>query len=511
MRYLEYFVVSAFVFLSFSCGHIILPPLEVVSCKFNDNGVELEFSKPPKQSSFRSAFSLTEDENVVSGNIVFSKTKVSFIPEKGIRKDMDYRIVILSELEDEYGRSMLEDFVLKHTTKTDSQHPEISSVFPKNGQVVEVENHIDFPGIKINFSEPVDKYSFDDSFSVSPSFDFFASFNEAEDVVDIVPTSPLSLGTRYVVKVSTNLKDKSRNNMQKEFTMSFEYGCDTTAPSHKVSVVSKEDVLGYKDLLDDAVLGNGEKKVRLNKNNVLKIDWDEEIAMESVKNFLLVEPEVPFEVTVDERTRKSITMEFDCKDIWGKGCTLRILKGITDVFGNKTREDDCYNLVFEDESDRPVSFVGALVRNGEGYDLLEPENPFSSLVFDVVEFPATTGDNTVQTEMLLLFTVSQHAEGVDRFSAMENIELSSTNNCCDLVIKAMAIVKTQADEDVCRLVEANFPNPSLFDGKVCLIRCLVDVRNKERQGIVTLVIKQGLHDDLGNFMVADVVCKVNKA
>ena len=60
-----------------SCGTIMLPPLEVVSCSVENNTVFIEFSLPPDFSSLKNGLSVTEDGKSWRETSLFWETRLN--------------------------------------------------------------------------------------------------------------------------------------------------------------------------------------------------------------------------------------------------------------------------------------------------------------------------------------------------------------------------------------------------------------------------------------------------
>ena len=79
------------------------------------------------------------------------------------------------------------------------------------------------------------------------------------------------------------------------------------------------------------------------------------------------------------------------------------------------------------------------------------------------------------------------------------------------MIKQLEILTSDSD----LLNELKNENTDLFSfaenqGKFSIVRCLVEIENTEKKGLISLSIKQEISDDLKNTMEKDVICKVNK-
>ena len=100
-----------------SCGTIMLPPLEVVSCSVENNTVFIEFSLPPDFSSLKNGLSVTEDGKKLEGNLSVLGNKAQFVPTYGIQENREYIIRIEAGTEDGRGHSLMETFEYTHSTR----------------------------------------------------------------------------------------------------------------------------------------------------------------------------------------------------------------------------------------------------------------------------------------------------------------------------------------------------------------------------------------------------------
>lgn len=479
----------------FSCVQELIPPLEIKDCVFVKDGIILYFSESPKENSFTNNVLFLEDDNVISGDIIFNDKIVKIIFENGIQENKNYRVNISSDLEDKKGCSLLQDYVFEHSTRKENISPFIKKISPAGSVQEETKE------IEIIFSEPIDMKSFHKAFSVTPSFDFLCDYNAKTNCVKVIPVEPLKQNERYLIKISTELLDINNNQLKNEYSAYFDYFINTDIPIHHVNIIEENGVTKI----------NPDNVIELSREKSLQFEWNKKIFLDGVKDLIFIEPYVPFEIKNNEQTEKDFVINFDFTGMWGKSFELKLLKGIKDSFGNTTKEDYVYKLNYCDENNRPILFNCALLKNGSTYKIVRSENQYDSIIFDILTFPATSGNNCVETELFFLFLVSNNSAGIDRFSAMENISLTTSNNCCDILIKTLEVLTEESDS----LKKIKTEHPSIFNltenqGKLSIVKCILDVENADKKGLITFEIKQQICDDLKNTMEKDIFCKVNK-
>ena len=169
---------TAFFLIEFtSCGEKIFPRLEVQDSRIDEEKVEVRFSAPVKPSSIKDNFFFTKDDANIAGEFLFNGRNIIFYPIKRIEENHCYELAIQSGVEDFDGNSLEEEYKKKFYTKEDLSAPEVSKI----------ENITDEEGntttLKISFTKEMDEFSFDENFSISPSQNFIAKWNEAKNTV----------------------------------------------------------------------------------------------------------------------------------------------------------------------------------------------------------------------------------------------------------------------------------------------------------------------------------------
>ncbi|MBO5137404.1 MAG: Ig-like domain-containing protein [Spirochaetaceae bacterium] len=492
--------------LVFGCTDFLLPPLEVVSCSFETSCVEINFCRPPTSESIRNGFSLTEDGTILDGDFTFQDSRIFFYPKQGIQPHRNYLLELTEAVEDEKGYSLLQPYVLRYSTRQETLPPFVKAILPKDDFIYKL-NSPHLPEIEVFFSEPIDQFSFDKAFSLSPAVEYITEFSKDSDSVKLILCEPLELGTLYQIKISTELEDLQCNKMRQNFDWVFRYGIDTEAPVQRIYHLSP-----YNNSLQQVF---PKERINVATDSVIRIEWNEPVDLDAFSNYICLEPDLPVELSFDKKRGLWAEIAFADGAEWGKTYYLRIKKGLSDFFGNQIKDDFELDISFSLEEDRPVKFIKGFIKNGLDFFNLSPQKPYDSISFDPILFPVVENSKAVATDLYLFFTTSSKATSLDRFSVMENLTISATNSCLELIIKNLNII--QPTEMPIEAYEQFAKDNVLLDlsntdsAKLWVIKCSVEVINSEAAGLLTLTVGSGVCDNLGNTMVSDSVCVVNKS
>lgn len=498
----SFFCFFALCFLS--CGFFLLPPLEVTNVFFDDYGVTIDFSRSPTTLSVRNGFTLTQEGETLAGQFYFDEKKVRFEPKNGIKENNEYKLKLSSAIEDKNGISLLNDFYYSFSTKKEEISPSVKSVTPTDGTIF-LDTSEKLFQIEFIFSEAIESSSFDSSFRISPSLDYIASFSECGTIVQVFLLEEPVFAIEYVITLDTNITDLHGNKMKNKFVSTFSYGKDNISPNFDLFLLSND--LNSSDLIQTPI------------ENVLfddriQILFNEVVDIENLISYISIQPEIPFFLDIDYQTKQSAQIYFENNITWGKEYYLKIKPGLSDKAGNLTKDEKIYSICFNNEKNRPVKFLKAFLKNGNEFHQFSIDNQYSSLALDVLEFPAVVGSDAVSTDLYLFFLVSKEAAGINRFTAMDSIDLSGTNNCGDFFIKTINCLSNQdlISQTDFSLKEFNL-EPYLenySDGILCALKCQVEITNTENKGLISLTINKDVLDTLGNSLEEEIVCVVNK-
>lgn len=491
-------IIILFIFLFMSCAEVQFPEFVVEDCTFTSDSVEITFSNEPNQYLFINSFSIKEDSDDVIGLFEFSDTKAIFYPNDGIKNNYLYEITITTNAEDTNGNSLEKDYKTTYTTRTEFVRPSIVKIIP--GHETQTDNGI--KEIIIEFSEPIDDVSFRNAISFSPSFDYVYSWEENNATVHIFPLAKLNRETRYEVKVSTKLMDKNRNTLLNEFRSTFVNYVDTDIPTFTLSY----DDNGSSQLLTTEEINNN-----IRANEKLTLTFSEQINIEYISSYIQIYPPLNLTITPDKNAGDKATIEFTKDMKWGNTYRLTLLHGLKDLANNEIKTDCNYDLVFNNEDNRPIKIQKVLI------DLKNPANDYAeledygSLSFEPLYF--STSDSTpVPTNVYYIFAISKNAEKIIDFSIMESFGIDFSNACFESLTTKKVNVLTEAEILADAKLKEAYDSISDVEGKLCVVLLGLEIVNSSSSNVGTLkfTMDNKVRDSLGNLMLDEYSCQVNK-
>lgn len=510
-------LINLTLFFFCSCGSIMLPALKVVSCKIEDGMVSMEFSLPPDYSSLKKGLSVTEDGQNIEGKLSVLGNRAYFTPTYGIKENREYVVRVEAGTEDTGGHSLMDAFVYKIFTGNNK------TTFTVEIIIVARESHkktaVSQPlqEIQLNFSQAVDRESLEKGLSFSPSFDYFLEYEEADCLVRIIPKKELEVNQRYLLTLSPMVMDIYRNSLPKEVSWSFYYQKDTSPPQISFSVAQQP------------VLNQG--LVELPPDEWIVLDFSEKINLDQLSSHVFLEPvghlslAPSLEIIEDYESGKSLKLrpKWNASEqmVWGKTWKLVVQPGIKDLGGNSIEVEQAINLSYTLENFRPPEFLGALITDKNQADLqvaFSPSNPFLPMILPTQIYAPAPETLPSTVELHLFFKVSSQSSGMNKFSLMENISLTASNDCCELTIKQYDdqdgtneelyksfISQINKDNEI-----SNEDIESNTSFKIIGETFRVELVNRNQRGLVTLEVGSDLVDSLGNKLGRTSICQVNK-
>jgi hypothetical protein len=481
----------AVIALAIRCGSWLLPPLEVLSVS-TPGELRIDFSAPPTPASIRESFSMTEDGADLSGEFEFRGNRVIYRPVNGLREGREYFVLIGAEAEDEKGNSLEREFRYRFRTKEDTEGPLVVSVDPGDESILTLPPQV----ISLRFSEPVEPNSFGEALRISPSLNHILRWDTEGSGVEIIPLKPLDEGTRYTLTIGTALRDRSRNPMLLPYSATFLYGPDQEAPVFSLEWENPGGLRGglEAEKTNRNIAGDAEFFLVFNKR----------IAVESVSGFLEINPSLGLAFTPDLENRDRGKIVFSRKPEWNKPYTLIVKQGIADSLGNKTRRDTGFPLLFDRGDFKPPVFVRGFLKNNSVYEAIGGDSNFTTITLNALNYPVETEK---ETELYLVFKVSQEADLLSLVSAMDSLSLSVSNACVYISVKTMRV-----------LDQAAYTGSPVYDPldlpgngeRFCALLVGIEIENTVRQGTITLRLAGDMADSLGNTLGEDVFVVWNK-
>ncbi|MDR3191871.1 MAG: Ig-like domain-containing protein [Treponema sp.] len=492
LRQVKYFLAGlAIIGLVIRCGSWLLPPLEVLSVS-TQGELRIDFSAPPTPASIRKAFSMTEDGVDLFGDFEFQGRRVIYRPVNGLREGREYFVLIGTGAEDEKGNSLEREFRYLFRTKEDTEGPLIVSIEPADESVLTLPPETIF----LRFSEPVDPQSFGEALRISPSLDHILRWDTEGTAVSIVPLKPLDEGTRYTLSLGTALRDRSRNAMLLPYSATFLYGPDREAPVFSLEWENPSGLRGglEAESLNRGIAGDAEFSLVFNKK----------VAVESVPGFLEINPSLGISFSPDLKNRDRGKIGFSQKPEWNKPYTLIVKRGIADTLGNKTPADITFPLLFNRGDFKPPVFVRGFLKNNSVYEAIGGDSNFTTITLDAVSFPTQTEK---ETELYLVFKVSQEADLLSLASAMGSLSVSVSNGCAYISVKTMDVLNQAAYAG--SPVYDPLDSPGAGE-RFCALLVGIEIENTTHQGMVTITVDGDLADSLGNILGESVSIIWNK-
>ncbi len=483
------------------CGFILLPEFEVKGVVYDSQKIAVKFSGEADKLSVAKSVSFLEDEESLATTFEFLGDTVFIYPKNGIRPNYDYTLVIANEAEDTNGCSLGKNFVYSFSTRSEKDKPYVVSISPENNSNVIT----DMSEIVINFSESVRRDSFEKSFSVTPSFDCAFLWTDSDKTVVVKAKTSLPVNTEFVIKIRSELEDLSQNTMAEDFSSVIYYKIDSSEPDFSVTLKSD----GWqKEVSEDTAT----EEVPLDAD--VLISFDKPVKISSAASYISITPSLSYSVEKDDVNGTYLNL--DLQDArWNQKYVLRIESGISDLSGNIVKDDREYTLVFNNEKNRPVSFIEGYFQTAQWassshsddeYKLLNDSANYSNLTMKATDFPANTEKDC---SMFLVFACSKESDGIDLFSAMDCLSVAQTNSCCSIDLRRMKILSP--DEYESEKISGLFTDAVDFSShKISVLKVDFQFRNSAKEGLVTITISGEIKDSLKNSMQKDKVFVLSK-
>jgi hypothetical protein len=272
-------------------------------------------------------------------------------------------IVVKSKVKDKKGNIYETNMPLNLTSQTDpdltKNFPVLLSSLPRTG---EKNFPINDPFI-LKFNKAINEQSFSDALSISPAIDTdskFLSWNQDSTIVTITPQSSLQPQTNYRIQLGTNLKDTENNFLKQSIQIEF-----TTA---EASAPVLQDFFPPTDQ-------------QLALNGSIQLAFDEVIATSSL--LYTISPQIE---TKAEFAGKYISIY--PLESWPANTSfeIKLEKGISDLYGNKTQADILKSFTTSDvdaaiiKAFNPINgYTNASISTSIKIDFDQPMNTISTV------------------------------------------------------------------------------------------------------------------------------------
>ncbi len=443
----------------------------------------VEFSAPVDRTKAEQAFALAEDGELLAGRFSWEADRLLFQPLKAISKGKGYEMSVSASVEDARGVSLEEEFRFSFTTRSETARPEIVSIEPGSGAVIDDRA----AAIVVTFSEEIDRTTFLRAFSLAPGVTGVFSWTADGRSCTFTPTSPYQWQTEYVVTIDDVLADLDGNRLAERRVSRFFVGSDRTPPALTEARNTEAGVAGSAILAPDNPATAG-----LEITDQWECGWgfaltfSEQVTRDSLEGSLLAEPGFLFTIEPTVDAAAAFTIEPSQRLAWDTIYTLTVRRGVIDLSGNETTGDVVHLFRTDGGRSRPptvtaVRFRGTPLSEPAAVVDFDPAVPFAALPIAADHFPVAVAS---PTWFDLQFSLAETA-ALDLLSAMEHLSIEQTNGC--LSMRATALQTAGFDD----------PQPDAIAGALPL-RVHVSIVNAAESGVVTLALAEGFADSLGN-------------
>ncbi|MBC6714049.1 Ig-like domain-containing protein [Treponema sp. Marseille-Q3903] len=481
-------ILFSFVIFLVSCSDALFQKLNVSDVIYDDAKITITFTTDVDEDSVQKSITLLEDSATVIGYFQCLDSQIVFFPSNGIQKNYDYDLIISTACEDRNGNSLMQDYHFSFSTRDEHERPHVISIVPTNQQYIDTElNYID-----ITFSEPILQESFINALDISPSIEFFLEFNDNNSQVKIIPQKPLTLNTDYVITINTELSDLARNTMLEEKKYMFFYNRKDILPDYKVSIYDTDDLLITE-------LNPNANEHNIPANCSIRIDFEHKMDLSAVSAYFYFTPIVDYKILKDEINGKYVIFNITNAQ-WNAKYDLTFLNGMPDIYGQRYQYVQVYTFTTDNELNMPPKFLEGIIQTSDwknstlyetiDYAYLSEEKNYSNISFS----NDYTVGNARKSEAYLLFYTSNQSNGIDVYSLRDGLSVSTTNNCCQIVIKTIEKMDT-LPSNVINLFNVDFSGTA---GKVDIFYVVFEVTNSSNSGLVHFILETEIQDTLKN-------------
>ncbi|MDR3312266.1 MAG: Ig-like domain-containing protein, partial [Spirochaetaceae bacterium] len=472
-----------------SCAALLFPHLEVKSVSVTDgfipadtlSEIRIVFSAEVDPNSLSKALGVTENGTARPGTLGVRGSCAQWTPLSPFAPRKEYRLTITTDAEDHRGNSLSQEFTHRWTTRPECDPPRIIAISPAGNS----ELTTPWQAITIDFSEPVDEASFVRAFSLDPTADFLCLFSPDFTQVRVIPQSVPKTGHRVTVKISADLEDLAGNPLRESFVSTFLNGIDRDPPRFTLDT--------DKDSSPVCLLPSTPNR-GIPRNCVLRWQFDEPVAVDSLAGFLSISPPVSLKTVPDRQTGASAVLQLTLT--WGETYILTVKPGIVDLSGNQTKVPSEWILVCDREDERPPEVVQAFLELADfpvpQLVSISPATNFDTILFPAAHYPA---GSPVSAALFFVVRISPDASGISPISAMRAVRIQPANDCAVVDIRRM---------DTGDLSEPLFAELGTViagapgQGRLVGIRVQLEITNHDAFGMITWTIAASLCDDLGN-------------
>jgi hypothetical protein len=490
---MKFFRLIPVILLFLSCDILRSSPFEVSTWNpgegyqpaFKSCSVSLSFSHEPDFLSIERYFSMTEDENRITGSFNWIGNTMTFLPDSPIEENHDYTLSITADAHDIKGISLDTKFEGKFTTRPDFARLNILSIFPEQESIMN-----DTRGeVKVIFSRNFPLKSCNEFISFTPVISGTWQI-ETDGKTAVFTPSENWQQIRYAIKIAATFTGINGISMGKDFSSIFTVGEDKIKPFLKGAY--RIDDNGIYTELAESTPGLFNENDGWEKNDRICLRFSEPVDTGSLKSYFSAEGGPSLIMETENGFAEEVIFSFEKLPDWESRFFFRIKPGIKDHAENQSPDNHIFRIFANGKYSKPPSLAGIRLPITPG-KIQEGEQELTAYSIDdlFADLPIISGeDNFPYSKAIpewieLYFDCAENARP-DLFSIMELFSVNSSNNATAFSARSIR------DSDFSILI----PQKEWESFQRVEIRGLLT--NTINSGIVNFQLNAGLKDSLGN-------------
>lgn len=464
--------------LIISCSCINFPAFKIENYSYNKDCISVTFSSTPNLNTIKNAFYFLEDEIQQDGKFLLNNKTMFFYPVKNISEDHDYTIVITTDAEDTKGISLDSKFSTNFTTR-------------KNTGPLKILRLTQMPnGFEIDFSAAVNKENFQQNLNFSPSTDLLFFWNDDYTNVKIKYQNKLESNTRYFITISKNLCDTHNNNLEQDFLYNF------VSDNYKINEYS---LFSEKNLTEQ--FSPDTQILNLSSKEKLIFQFFNESDSNSFPATIKFYPELNYRISQSSTDPKQYSLSYIDQPEYSSIYEMSVEYNSTAIQTDKISHK--YYLHFNNVNDEPPQFISGLIKIHD--DKIQLSDTYPVLSFSPDIFPTIDTFDSERVDLFLLFSTNSSATDLQINSLINNISITSTNNCIELLPDMISQIKDS--EQILKLTNfSTFQQDINYD----LVKISCEVKNKPNKGLIQIKIGKEVSDTNENPLGKDYIFWFNK-
>ena len=414
------------------------------------SSLEIYFSTPMDKVRTEQAFSLQEEGEQVDGSFLWDEKTLSFTPHNGFPDNRDYLVTLKTQAEDCWGNSLEKEWYLNFSTREDRESPALISISPDDFTLLEGTR----TALSLSFSEPLDRTSFREGFTISPDILCAESWNAEGTTITLTPLEDYEEDREYRVSLSTGILDTSGNPLLREEEFLF-YTRLGSKP--EVSSLSIPGIPGELQRKDQGVNSG------LERDPTLLGVFDRSLSKDERDSFLRILPAVEYDAAWNDLFNQCF-ITFPESLSYGEYYELYL-------------QDECYILLVDGEGSVPLHVTRAVFC---------PDAAAGSLVMNSLTLNGALGASDSDTAFFDIYISHSDLSQIDRMSFINAFSLESSVLSWDY--RSLQVWDGS---------QSPIPDPPPQSHE-SVVRIHVGVEWTGLGGTVTLKMAEALTDTLGN-------------